>query len=191
MMNVPNLLPCFAAVPSPVDVEVLEVRVVGPPARFRFFESELCGYSLWDCCDFPLYDYLLSSSRPAYLLILVALWINSFWVQSLINVTLTLPGIAAFLLSMGMAVDANIIIFERIKDELRHGKTLSAAVTSGFKRAFKAILDSNVTTLIATVVLFYFGVSSIKGFAITLSIGIFGQYVYGHRLYPFHVEDVR
>jgi preprotein translocase subunit SecD len=95
-----------------------------------------------------------------------------FWVQSAINVTWTLPGIAAFLLSLGMAVDANIIIFERIKDELRKGRTLTAAVSSGFQRAFKAILDSNVTTLIATVVLFYFGVSAIKGFAITLSIGV-------------------
>ena len=95
-----------------------------------------------------------------------------FWMQCAINVTWTLPGIAAFLLSLGMAVDANVIIFERIKDELRKGRTLSAAVSSGFQRAFKAILDSNVTTLIATVVLYFFGVSSIKGFAITLSIGV-------------------
>ena len=71
-----------------------------------------------------------------------------------------------------MAVDSNVIIFERIKDELRKGRSLSAAVSSGFQRAFKAILDSNVTTLIATVVLYFFGVSSIKGFAITLSIGV-------------------
>ncbi|MEG2639269.1 MAG: MMPL family transporter, partial [Clostridiales bacterium] len=109
--------------------------------------------------------YLSCLSLLVYALIL-------FWLQSGINVTLTLPGIAAFLLSMGMAIDANIIIFERIKDELHRGKSLTAAVGSGFQRAFKAILDANVTTLIATVVLFYFGVSSIKGFAITLSLGV-------------------
>ncbi|MGE5454178.1 MAG: efflux RND transporter permease subunit, partial [Methylocystaceae bacterium] len=91
---------------------------------------------------------------------------------ALIGQTLTLPGIAGFLLSIGMAVDANIIIYERIKDELRHGKTLHAAIDAGFKRAFVAIFDANVTTLIAALVLMYFGTGPIKGFAVTLSIGI-------------------
>ncbi|RYD06421.1 hypothetical protein N752_04460 [Desulforamulus aquiferis] len=88
------------------------------------------------------------------------------------HVVLTLPGIAAFILSMGMAVDANVIIFERLKEELKSGKTLRSAIDSGFKRAFVAILDSNVTTLLAAAVLFYFGTGPIKSFAVALSIGI-------------------
>lgn len=92
-----------------------------------------------------------------------------------LNATLTLPGIAALILSVGMAVDANVIIFERLKEELKAGKTVRAAVDSGFKRAFTAILDSNVTTLIAGIVLYQFGTGSIKGFALTLIIGIAGS----------------
>jgi len=86
--------------------------------------------------------------------------------------TITLPGIAGFLLSVGMAVDANIIIYERLKEELKNGKSLRAAIDAGFSRAFWTIFDANVTTLIASAVLIYFGTSSIRGFAITLSIGI-------------------
>jgi protein-export membrane protein SecD len=89
-----------------------------------------------------------------------------------IKATLTLPGIAGLILSIGMAVDANVIIFERLKEELRNGKSLRAAIDAGFSRAFRTILDSNVTTLIAAAVLFYFGTGPIKGFAVTLSIGI-------------------
>ncbi len=90
----------------------------------------------------------------------------------LLNAVLTLPGIAAFVLSIGMAVDANIIIYERIKEEIRWGKTLQAAIDAGFKRAFWTIFDSNLTTLMVTVVLMYFGTGSVKGFAVTLSIGL-------------------
>lgn len=93
-------------------------------------------------------------------------------VMALGKFTLTLPGIAGFLLSIGMAVDANIIIYERLKDELHAGKTLLAAVDAGFKRAFWTIFDSNLTTLIAAVILMYFGIGPIKGFAVTLAIGI-------------------
>ncbi|MBQ3031110.1 MAG: protein translocase subunit SecD [Anaerotignum sp.] len=91
---------------------------------------------------------------------------------SMFHVTLTLPGIAGLVLSAGMAVDANIVIFERIKEELVTGKTLRVAVKNGFKRAFPAILDGNVTTLIAAAVLFFLGSGTIKGFATTLMIGI-------------------
>lgn len=89
------------------------------------------------------------------------------------GISLTLPGIAGIILSIGMGVDANVIIFERIKEELRAGKTLRASIDTGFKRAFAAILDSNVTTLISAVVLYYLGTGAIKGFAITLFIGVF------------------
>ena len=92
--------------------------------------------------------------------------------MSLLGSVLTLPGIAGFALSIGMAVDANVIIYERLKEELRYGKTLHAAIDAGFKRAFWTILDSNLTTLISAMVLMYLGTGPVKGFAVTLSIGI-------------------
>jgi preprotein translocase subunit SecD len=89
-----------------------------------------------------------------------------------LKVTLTLPGIAAFLLTVGMAVDANVLIFERIKEELKAGKSVKSAVDSGFNRALSSILDSNITTIIAGIVLYYLGSGAVKGFALTLMIGI-------------------
>jgi len=89
-----------------------------------------------------------------------------------INANLTLPGIAGLILSIGMAVDSNILIFERIKDEINMGKSIRTSVDSGFKRAMTTIIDANVTTLIAGLVLFYFGTGTIKGFAVTLIIGL-------------------
>lgn len=88
------------------------------------------------------------------------------------NITLTLPGIAGIILSVGMAVDANVVVFERLKEELVEGKTLRVAVKNGFSRALPAILDGNVTTLIAAVVLFFLGSGTVKGFATTLIMGI-------------------
>ena len=88
------------------------------------------------------------------------------------KVNLSLPGIAGIILSIGMAVDANVVIFERIKEELRAGKTIRSAIDSGFHRAFSAILDSNITTFIAAAVLYFFGKGTIVGFAITLGLGI-------------------
>lgn len=90
--------------------------------------------------------------------------------NSVIN--LTLPGIAGIVLGVGMAVDANVIIFERIKEELKAGKTVGASTEAGFKRAFTAILDGNITTLIVAVILFIFGTGTIQGFAVTLGLGI-------------------
>jgi len=86
--------------------------------------------------------------------------------------TLTLPGIAGIILTIGMAVDANVIIFERIREELRTGRSPKAAVDAGYDRATLTIMDANVTTLIAAVVLFQFGTGPIKGFAVTLGLGI-------------------
>ncbi len=91
---------------------------------------------------------------------------------SLLQATLTLPGIAGIVLTFGMAVDANVLIFERIREELAIGKTTRAAVEHGFDSAFSTIMDANITTLIAAVLLFYFGSGTVKGFAVTLSIGI-------------------
>ena len=93
-------------------------------------------------------------------------------VMTLFGATLTLPGIAGLVLTVGMAVDANVIIFERIREELRVGKSVRAAVATGFDKAFWTVVDANVTTLITALVLYEFGTGPIKGFAVTLSIGI-------------------
>jgi len=91
---------------------------------------------------------------------------------ALFRATLTLPGIAGLVLSVGMAVDANILVHERIKEELRWGKTIRAAIDQGYHRAFVTIIDSNLTTLIAGVFLYQFGTGPVRGFAVTLCIGI-------------------
>jgi preprotein translocase subunit SecD len=91
---------------------------------------------------------------------------------SMLQAALTLPGIAGIVLTVGMAVDANVLIFERIREELRNGNTPQAAISAGYDKAFSAIADANITTLIAAIVLFTFGTGPIRGFAITLSLGI-------------------
>jgi preprotein translocase subunit SecD len=91
---------------------------------------------------------------------------------ALFQATLTLPGIAGIVLTIGMAVDANVLIFERIKEELRTGKTVRAAIDGGYGKALLTIVDANVTTLIAALVLFQFGTGQVKGFAVTLSVGV-------------------
>jgi preprotein translocase subunit SecD len=91
---------------------------------------------------------------------------------SLVGAALTLPGIAALVLTVGMAVDANILIYERIREELRNGVSPRAAITAGFERAFSAIADSNVTALIAGLVLWLFGAGAVRGFAVVLVLGI-------------------
>lgn len=105
----------------------------------------------------------------------IALVINMVMIIAVIAIfgaTLTLPGIAGIVLTMGMAVDANVLIFERIKEEIKNGKTPFAAVDNGFSQAFKTILDSNITTLMAALLLYIFGSGPVKGFAVTLSVGI-------------------
>ena len=86
--------------------------------------------------------------------------------------TLTMPGIAGIVLTIGMAVDTNVLIFERIREEMRHGKSIRSAIELGYDRAFRAILDSHVTTLISSAFLFQFGTGPIKGFAVTLTLGL-------------------
>jgi preprotein translocase subunit SecD len=88
------------------------------------------------------------------------------------NATLTLPGIAGIILTIGMAVDANVLIYERIREEMETGKTLKASVDSGFSKAYSAIIDSNITTFITAVILYQFGSGPVQGFALTLMIGL-------------------
>ena len=110
---------------------------------------------------------------------IVAIFALSFYslfniaIYALIPVTLTLPGIAGFIFSIGMAVDANVLIFERVKDELRSGNTLIRSIETGFSQAFSSILDGHITTLISCISLFYLGTGFVKGFAATLGLGVF------------------
>ena len=93
-------------------------------------------------------------------------------ILSMLQATLTLPGIAGIVLTVGMAVDANVLIFERIREELRNGNSPHASIQAGYEKAFSTIADANITTLIAAIVLLSYGTGPIKGFAVTLSIGI-------------------
>jgi len=104
-------------------------------------------------------------------LALMCFGIITFGILKFIGATLTLPGIAGLILSAGMAVDANVIIFERVKEELRFGNAINSSIRLGFSKGFVAIFDSNITTLIITTILFVFGTGSVKGFAVTLTIG--------------------
>src|SRR5690606_3606746 len=123
--------------------------------------------------------FMLLNYRLPGLLATIALLIYTaitFALYKLIPITLTLPGIAGFILSVGLAVDANVLIFARLKEELRRGKSLFTAVEAGFNEAWPAIRDSNVSTLITCIILYMFGssfgVSIIKGFALTLALGV-------------------
>ncbi|MHB1042958.1 MAG: protein translocase subunit SecD [Eubacteriales bacterium] len=156
----------------PVKVDVMEKRTVGPTLGSDSLNRSIRAgaVGLIAILLFMIAYYRVPGLVADFSLIIYALLV--LMIFAALHVTMTLPGIAGFLLSMGMAVDANVIIFERLKEELSLGKTLRAAIDAGFKRAFVAILDSNVTTLIAGAVLYYFGTGPIKGFAVTLSIGI-------------------
>ena len=106
------------------------------------------------------------------ILLLLPTYFLLFGVLASLNAVLTLPGIAGIVFTMGMAVDANVLIYERIREELRAGKGIKLAIADGYKHAYSAIIDSNVTTLLTGVVLYVFGTGPIKGFATTLVIGI-------------------
>ena len=156
----------------PVKVEVLEMRTVGPTLGQDSKEKSKVAFAIGvgAIIIFMLLFYRMSGF-VANLSLLLYVMMLLFALKSL-NATLTLPGIAGIILSMGMAVDANVLIFERFKEEYRAGKTLRSAMDAGFSRAFATIIDSNVTTLISAAVLFFLGAGPIKGFAITLGLGI-------------------
>jgi preprotein translocase subunit SecD len=156
----------------PVPVRPVEERTVGPTLGRDSIERSLragwvavVAVVLFVTAYYRLPGFLASLSLALYGLLLVALF-------SLLGATLTLPGIAGVILSFGMAVDGNVIIFEKLKEELRAGKTLRAAVTAGWRRGLVTILDSNVTTLIGAAVLLWLGTGPIRGFAVTLSLGV-------------------
>ncbi len=156
----------------PAPVKILENRTVGPSLGKDSIEMGLKSTLI---SGILILVFMIFYYRFSGLIADIALFLNLVLLagaMAYFKATLTLPGIAGIILTIGMAVDANILIFERIREELRLGKTVRAAIDAGFKRAFLTILDANVTTLIAAVVLFQFGTGPIKGFAVTLSIGI-------------------
>lgn len=156
----------------PVELKTLQVTSVGPELGANSFEKSMAAGQIGILLVllFMILFYRLPGVVADIALILY-ICIVMFALAAL-KATLTLPGIAGIILSVGMAVDANVIIFERLKEEMKLGKSLRAAIDAGFRRAFLTIFDSNITTLIAAAVLFYFGSGPIKGFAVTLSIGI-------------------
>ena len=156
----------------PVSMMVIENRTVGPTLGQKSIDDSknaaLLG-ALLVLLFMALYYRLPGLMADIALIFYGTVF---FGALSLLNATLTLPGIAGFIMSIGMAVDANVIIFERLKEELKTGKTFRSATDMAFKRAFLAIFDSNVTTLIAALVLYNLGTGPIRGFAVTLSLGI-------------------
>ncbi len=156
----------------PVPLQIAEQRVVGPSLGEDSIEA---GVKAAIIASIIIVLFMITYYKLSGIIADIALALNMFLllgVLAWLNFTLTLPGIAGMILTVGMAVDANVIIFERIKEELRSGKTITAAVQSGYEKAFRTILDANMTTLIATFILSQFGSGPIKGFAVTLSIGI-------------------
>ena len=156
----------------PVPVKLAEQRnigaTLGQDSVHKSFIAGLIGIlfvALFMLIYYRFPGLLADLALLIYALIVIALF-------KLIPVTMTLAGIAGFILSVGMAVDANILIFERMREELRAGKTYSSAVKAGFARAWFSIRDSNISSLITCAILFYFGTGTVKGFALTLAVGI-------------------
>jgi preprotein translocase subunit SecD len=156
----------------PAPVEVIEERTVGPSLGQDSINkgtySAIIGLVL--VALFMVVYYKLSGLVADLALLLNLIIIMA--VLAVFHATLTLPGVAGIILTIGMAVDANVLIFERIREELRSGKTIHTAVDNGYRRAFTAIFDSNLTTVLTALVLYQFGTGPVRGFAVTLSIGI-------------------
>jgi preprotein translocase subunit SecD len=153
-------------------MEIVEERTVGPSLGAdnvaQGFKSVLIGFVLvlfFMAIYYRVFGLVADIALFANLVLLISL-------LSMLGATLTMPGIAGIVLTVGMAVDANVLIFERIREEIRNGNTPQASIRAGYDKAFSTIADANITTLIAAFVLFLFGTGPIKGFAVTLSIGI-------------------
>ncbi len=151
---------------------IVEERTIGPSLGQdnidQGFEAVRIGFLavfVFMLVYYRVFGFVANLALLANLVLVVAL-------LSLLQAVLTLPGIAGIVLTVGMAVDANVLIFERIREELRNGNSPQASITAGYDKAFSSIIDANVTTLIAAVVLFTFGTGAIRGFAVTLSLGI-------------------
>ena len=168
----PDLAVVLKSGALPAKVEILEERTVGPSLGAdsirKGIRAGILGLIIVFCFIMIYYMFLGIIAGVALCLNLIIIMAA----LASLSATLTLPGIAAIILTIGMAVDANVLIFERIREELSSGKTIRAAIGSGYQKAFKTIVDANVTTLIAAVVLYQFGTGPIRGFAVTLTLGI-------------------
>ncbi len=155
-----------------VPVVIEEERTIGPALGQDSIDSGVMASAvgLILVLGFAVGYYRLSGVYAS--IALVANLVMLIGVMSLFDATLTLPGIAGLVLTVGMAIDANVIIFERIREELRIGKTVRTSIATGFYKALWTVLDANITTLITAVILFQYGTGPIKGFAVTLSVGI-------------------
>ena len=153
-------------------IEIVEERTVGPSLGQqnidRGLNSVLLGFFavlLFMAFYYKVFGLVADMALALNLILIIAL-------LSMLQATLTLPGIAGIVLTVGMAVDANVLIFERIREELRNGNSPQMSIHAGYEKAFSTIADANITTLIAAIVLYQFGSGPIKGFAVTLSLGI-------------------
>jgi preprotein translocase subunit SecD len=156
----------------PAPVKILEQRTVGPSLGEDSIRKGMISII---AAAIVIVLFMVVYYKATGVIADVALILNvvlTLAALAILRATLTLPGIAGLVLSIGMAVDANILVHERIKEELRWGKTIRAAIDQGYHRAFITIIDSNVTTLIAGLFLYQFGTGPVKGFAVTLCIGI-------------------
>lgn len=167
-----NLATIIRAGALPVELKEMETRAIGPTLGLEAYDKSIKAGAIGVLLIFVfmiiiyrLPGVIASIALSIYIILVLGIMIA-------IGANLTLPGIAGLILSIGMAVDANVVIFERIKEEIKTGKTARVSIKSGYKRALSSIIDANVTTLISGIVLFYFGTGVIRGFAVTLIIGL-------------------
>jgi preprotein translocase subunit SecD len=156
----------------PAPVKIIENRVIGPSLGQDSIHKGTTSVIIGFCV---VLLFMVIYYRLSGLIADIAVLLNLFFLMAAmaaLHATLTMPGIAGIILTVGMAVDANVLIFERIREEMRTGKTIRAAIDAGYKRALTAIIDANITTLITAAVLFNLGTGPIKGFAVVLSLGV-------------------
>ena len=156
----------------PVTLTPVEIRTIGPTLGQNAFSSSMFAAGIGIILIFIFMIVLYKVPGFVSCLGLIIYTLITLFILAAMKVTLTLPGIAGIILSIGMAVDANVIIFERIREEIMLGKSILLSIKIGFQRAMTTILDSNITTMIAGMVLFVVGTGTVKGFALTLMIGI-------------------
>ncbi len=176
----------------PADVSIAEERTVGPSlgrdSIKQGVNAAILGFIV--VVIFIIVYYRVAGVLATFGLFVTLLLLMGLLAQ--LHLTLTLPGIAGIILTVGMAVDANVLIFERIREELREGKSVRASIDAGYANATRTIVDANLTTFIAAVVLYYFGTGPIKGFAVTLSIGIltsmFSALIFTRTVYDFWLQ---
>ena len=176
----------------PADVKIAEERTVGPSLGRDSIKQ---GVNAAVLGFIVVVVFIIIYYRAAGVLATFGLFVTLLLLMGLLaqlHLTLTLPGIAGIILTVGMAVDANVLIFERIREEMRVGKSVRASIDAGYANATRTIVDANITTFIAAVVLYYFGTGPIKGFAVTLSIGIltsmFSALIFTRTVYDFWLQ---